>query len=126
MPTAGGYAYCIYETAKKKDEWIGLNEPGHAFVVKSADPAKETVRVDYEGRTISLTLKVAKVASSGPAGAMGPLQGAAPGAFVGASAADEQRRLDQVAQEVRRRRLEREKALQAAQQGLPRPQMPNR
>src|ERR1700684_2322158 len=47
MPTADGVAYCIYDTAKKKDVWVGLNESGHDFVVKSADASSDSVSVQY-------------------------------------------------------------------------------
>ncbi len=120
MSTAQGVAYCIYDTAKKTSEWVGLNEAGNDFVVKSADPANDAVTVDFQGRSLRLVLRTSKVASAGAAGGPG-----GPSAMPGASApvvlnpnpADEQRRLDAVAQEVRRRRMEREKAVQATQGG---------
>jgi type II secretory pathway component PulC len=111
MATAEGSQYCIYEAAKKKSTWVGLNENGHDFVIKTADSNADRVSVDYQGRIFQLELHAAKIASSGSGSAAamnavaGPVQ-ATP------TAAEEQRRLDAVAQEVRRRRLEREKALQ--------------
>jgi hypothetical protein len=120
MSTAGGMAYCIYDTAKKKDVWVGLNEGGHDFVVRSADSASESVKVDYQGRTLNLTLHAARVASAGPAALSAAPSGvvANPGlSLTPPTPADEQKRLDAVAQEVRRRRLEREKAIQDAPQG---------
>jgi hypothetical protein len=103
-----GSAYCIYDTAKKRDVWVGLNEPGHDFVVKAADPGSDSVTVAYQGRILKLSLHTAKVNSAGAGGA-GPVASPA-AAVVTPSPADEQRRLDAVAQEVRRRRAEREKA----------------
>src|SRR5580692_7544930 len=64
MGVPGGYAYCIYDTAKKTSAWVGLNERGNDFVVKSADPTKESVTVDFQGRSLQLVLRTAKVASS--------------------------------------------------------------
>jgi len=120
MALADGASYCIYDTAKKKDFWVGLNESGHDFVVKSADPDGESVMVDYQGRSMHLEFHTSKVESSGPATAVtaGP-RGGPPGnpltstVVLNPTPADEQRRLDAVAQEVRRRRMEREKAVQA-------------
>jgi hypothetical protein len=119
MATSQGVAYCIYDTAKKTSAWVGLNERGNDFVVKAADAASESVTVDFQGRSLRLVLRTAKVASSGVAG--GPGSPGNPTAVtssvvVNPSPADEQRRLDAVAQEVRRRRLERERAVQAAAQ----------
>ncbi len=116
MGVPGGFAYCIYDTAKKTSAWVGLNERGNDFVVKSADPAKESVTVDFQGRSLQLVLRTAKVASSGAAA--GPQAPAVASSVVlNPSMADEQRRLDAVAQEVRRRRLERERAVQSTAPG---------
>jgi hypothetical protein len=109
MPTDSGWAFCIYDTAKKKNVWVGLNEQGHDFIVKSADPGADSVTVSYQGRVMKLDLHTAKVATA-------PVQAspAGPAATVplNPSPADEQRRLDAVAQEVRRRRAERERSAQ--------------
>jgi hypothetical protein len=124
METSDGVAYCIYDTAKKRTLWVGLNESGHDFTVRSADAASDSIRVDYQGRSLKLTLRAAKVASSGP------VQGAAPAqvaplspVVLNPTPADEQRRLDAVSQEVRRRKMERERAAldtqNGPQQGLP-------
>jgi hypothetical protein len=110
MSTPEGSAFCIYDTAKKKNVWVGLNESGHDFVVKTADPASDSVTVSYQGRTMRLDLHTAKV-SAAPVQA--PPTGPVPGSVVvNPSPADEQRRLDAVAQEVRRRRAERERSTQ--------------
>jgi hypothetical protein len=122
MSTPDGAAFCIYDTAKKKDAWVGLNESGHDFVVKSADPSSDTVTVDYQGRSMKLTLRAAKVTSAGSAAAatgvppVNPAM-AVPNVVLNPTPADEQRRLDAVAQEVRRRRMERERASQDVQNG---------
>lgn len=135
MAMPEGMAYCIYDVAKKKASWVGLNEAGHDFVVKGSDADTDTVTVDYQGRSMHLTLRTAKVASSGTAAAAiaGPGANAAIAStvVVNPTPADEQKRLDAVAQEVRRRRLEREKAIQAPQPGQapgggPPPASPNR
>jgi hypothetical protein len=128
MSTSQGVAYCIYDTAKKSSAWVGLNEKGNDFVVKAADPAGESVTVEFQGRSLKLLLRTAKVASAGPAGGGGqpvPAPGAvANSVMLNPSPADEQRRLDAVAQEVRRRRMERERAVQSAQDGTPGPNAP--
>jgi hypothetical protein len=110
MTTPEGAAFCIYDTAKKKNVWVGLNEPGHDFVVKTADASSDSVTVSYQGRTMKLDLHTAKVASA-PAQAT-PAGPVASSVVVNPSPADEQRRLDAVAQEVRRRRAERERSAQ--------------
>jgi hypothetical protein len=125
MSTQDGLAYCIYESAKKKDVWVGVNETGHDFVVKSADSSSDSVSVQYQGRSVKLTLRTAKVASAGPAAAV-PAGGGINQVALNPSPADEQRRLDAVAQEVRRRKQEREKAVLESQNGGTPPPAPNR
>lgn len=116
MASSDGTQYCIYDTAKRKSTWVGLNESGHDFTVKTAEANADRISVEYQGRIIPLELHAAKVNSSGngsaaAASAVAGVVQAAP------SPAEEQRRLDAVAQEVRRRRMERERALQPAQSG---------
>ncbi len=111
MSMPEGPAFCIYDVAKKKAVWVGLNEAGHEFTVKSSDPASDSVSVDYQGRPMKLTLRTAKVSSAGSPAVAAP-SAVASSVVVNPSPADEQKRLDAVAQEVRRRRQEREKAMQ--------------
>jgi len=125
MSTPDGVAFCIYDTAKKRDVWVGLNETGHDFVVKSADAASDSVSVQYQGRSMKLTLRTAKVASAGAA-VVPPVPQNSPAVALNPSPADEQKRLDAVAQEVRRRKQEREKAVLDIQNGVsPQPPIPN-
>jgi hypothetical protein len=111
MTTPEGTAYCIYDTAKKSSMWVALNEQGNPFVVTSADPSSDSVTVAFQGRDIRLALKASKVSSAGP-GSSGP-GNLISSVVVNPNASDEQRRLDAVAAEVRRRRQERERAIQA-------------
>jgi hypothetical protein len=121
MSTSQGTEYCIYDVVKRTSAWVGLNEQGPGFVVKSADPASDSVTVEFQGRTMNLVLRTAKVASAGSAAPVANPQGGASAitqtVVLNPTPADEQRRLDAVAAEVRRRRMEREKAAQDAQAG---------
>jgi hypothetical protein len=134
MTSMGGQAsFLIYDVNKKKDIWVGMNEAGNDFVVRAVDPGSDAVTVDYQGHSMKLELHTSKVASSGNAM---PPTGVAPGAspavastaVAGQPPSDEQRRLDAVAQEVRRRRMERERAAQGGQDQAPGafPNVPNR
>jgi hypothetical protein len=127
MATSQGTAYCIFDTVKKTSTWVGMNESGYDFVVKSADAGGENVTVDFKGQTLRLALRTSKV-SSAPAvaaGSAGALA-AAPPPVLNPTPADEQRRLDAVATEVRRRKMERERAIQDAQNSGVQPSVPNR
>jgi hypothetical protein len=117
MTTSQGTEYCIYDAVKKSSAWVALNEAGNGFVVKSADPSGDNVTVEYQGRTLVLALRTAKIASAGPgmAAPAGNPSAVTQSVVLNPTPADEQRRLDAVAAEVRRRRQEREKAAQDAQ-----------
>jgi hypothetical protein len=125
MATSDGVQFCIYDSAKKKDVWVGLNETGNDFVVRTADPSQDRASVEYQGRIIRLDLHSAKVTSAGAAGQPPMASAIATSQTLSTSPADEQKRLDAVAQEVRRRRLERERAMQQPP-GAPAPGAPNR
>jgi hypothetical protein len=128
MSTADGIAVCIYDTAKKTGTWVGLNEPGYDFLVRSADASGDSATVRYQGRDIKLTLRSAKVASSGTgqAAIAGSPDALSP-AVLNPTPGDEQKRLDAVAAEVHRRRQERERAAQApGAPGAAPPASPNR
>jgi hypothetical protein len=125
MSAGEGYMFSIYDSAHKNSAWARLNETGHPFVVRSHDEARDSVTVEYQGRTLTLALRTAKVASA-PVNLPQPPQAApAPGGpqpiggpvVLNPSPADEQRRLEAIAAEVNRRRMIRQQALQASRQG---------
>ncbi|HEY3757808.1 MAG TPA: hypothetical protein VGL42_16760 [Opitutaceae bacterium] len=111
MSTTDGVKYNIYNPAKKGSVWLGVNEPGDGFVIKSGDLDRDSVTVEANGQRFTLSMKQVKT----NAGAFGGLP---PGGVVlRPTPADEAARLQAVADEVRRRRLLREQA--AAQQRAP-------
>jgi hypothetical protein len=112
MSTAGGTRYCIYDPVKKTSAWVGMNEAGGSFLVKSADPVRDTVTLQVSGQVMTLALHESKVVSLGfgspvasppPSGAMGPV-------VLRPTPEDEQRRLQAITEEVRRRRELRQRA----------------
>jgi hypothetical protein len=127
MAAGEGYMFSIYDSTNKSSVWSRLNETGHPFVVKSHDETRDSVTVDHQGRTLTLALRTAKVASApvnmpqpAPTGptptAPQPIGGPV---VLNPSPADEQRRLEAIAAEVNRRRMIRQQALQASRQGGP-------
>lgn len=123
MAIGDGYMFSIYDTARKTSSWVKLNDRGHDFVVKNYDPQRDVVTIDYQGRSLNLTLRTAKVVSapvqalptpalaSPPAPAPQPIGGPV---VLNPTPADEQRRLEAIAAEVNRRRMIRQQALQAS------------
>ncbi len=124
MASGDSYMFSIYDSTKRISTWLGLNEIGREFVVRSYDDARDTVTVDHAGRTLTLALKTAKVASAPmmaqpaanfapPPSAPQPIGGPV---VLNPTPADEQRRLEAIAAEVNRRRMIRQQALQASRQ----------
>jgi len=110
MSTSDGLRVCIYNVATKTSKWVGLNESGldNKFVVKSADPDHDTASVLSDGRLLTLSLRKAKVEASTAGGWNGSNLPPGVSVVLNPTAADEQRRLQAIADEVRRRRLARE------------------
>lgn len=130
MVTSEGLKVRIVEPSRKTGAWLLVNErdPSLEFVVKQYDSEHDTVKVEYQGQTLTLAQHVARVASAGapqnPAQnfQLGGIQGMPPSiaqsVVVNPTPADEQRRLDAVAAEVARRRAMREQAAQQVSQGV--------
>jgi hypothetical protein len=127
MDTGSGLLFGIFDPAKKVSVWSKLNEKDHDFLVKSYDATNEMVTVQHGGRTLNLAMRASKVASSGQATAPPPMSAptgmptaVTQSVVLNPTPADEQRRLEAVATEVRRRRALREQAsIQAAQGQTP-------
>lgn len=136
MAVGDSYMFSIYDSTHKSSSWARLNENGHGFVVRSHDATRDSVTVDYQGRTLTLALRTAKVASApvnipqpaaaptAPAPAQGPQPIGGP-VVLNPSPADEQRRLEAIAAEVNRRRMIRQQALQASRQANGAQNQPN-
>lgn len=126
--------FSILDTGARRAEWVGLKEGGHAFQVKSYDPDNETVALDYQGRSLSLKLRTARVSAMAmppPQVTAGPQPVAGPGAPGGpavtpAPSTTEAQRLAQVAEEIRRRRALRQQAQQQPANPPPQPNQPPR
>ena len=127
--------FSIYDTSRRTSAWTKLNEVGRDYIVRTYDSSKDTVTVDFQGRTIALALHTAKVVSApinfAPPPGLSPVPPPIGGPVVlNPTPADEQRRLEAIAAEVNRRRMMRQQALQASreaasQQQLPPPGPPN-
>jgi hypothetical protein len=116
----------VYDNTSHAGRWVGLNEEGSTFVVRSFDPVKGVARVSYQGRELTLALKQAKiVAAAVPAAPAPAAVPASPGpgqpVVAGATPSTEEAvRLAAIAEEIRRRRALRQQAL-----AVPPPPAPN-
>jgi len=127
--------FSIADTASRRAEWVSLNESGRPFLVKNYDPESETVTLDYQGRSMSLKLRTARITAMAmppPQVAAQPQPGQLPGpvplpaAALSAPGATEAQRLAQVAEEIRRRRALRQQTQQQPTPPAPQPNQPPR
>lgn len=122
LSMGGRTSFNIYDPATKSSSWVGLNESGQPYTVKNFDAATERVTVEYQGRSLALVLQrpkiVAAPVTAAPAGPPSKTPTPMPAAVLNPTPADEARRLEAVAAEVRRRRALRQQAaqMQAQQQ----------
>lgn len=142
--TPEGTLYRIIDPARKAGTFLKLNERDSNFdvVIKSFDPNNDMLTIEHQGRTLTLEQRKEKIVSSGNAASMPPpmpqqMPNVAPAVtqsvVLNPTPADEQKRLEAVAQEVARRRALREQAQQTISQGgtpqvviPPPPQQPQR
>lgn len=114
---AGGYLFSVYDQGRREAGWVRLNEPGQPFVARHYDAAKDTLTIEHAGQAQTLALKRAPVqplAAAPPAQASPPplptTGTATPPAAGNASSpanvtnAQEAQRLQNIADEIRRRR----------------------
>jgi hypothetical protein len=122
---SGEVLFSLFDPAAKASRWVGLNEPGNPFTVRSYDSAKGEVKVAYQGRDIVLGLKQATVIALAappvavPISSVNPPPNAASG-----PPNDEAVRLAQIAEEIARRRALRAQARQQANPAIPTPAPP--
>ena len=98
--------FSIYETATRRSNWVELNDPVNGFSVKSYDAAKENITADYQGKTMTLAIKRAPAVAQ-------PMQQPVSNGMVmpgnnapvpGAPTSVDQQRMQQIQEEIRRRR----------------------
>jgi len=110
--TAQGPKFSIYDPTQRLSTWVGLEEKGRPFIVRSYDASRDTVRVEFQGQTVTLGLKSAKVSAAPLENFTPPTRPLNEPVALDPTPADEQRRLEAIAAEVNRRRALRQKALQ--------------
>ena len=106
---ASGTAYSLFDSAAAKGFWISAEDTSGPIQVKSYDAASGTLEVSQNGKALKLKLKQAVIQAGQSVAAMMPppvnpvTPGKQPGIAPGGNANDA-RRLEAVAAEVRRRR----------------------
>ncbi len=113
VSTREGLLFGIYDRTRNTGAWVRQGERGGEFNVVAYDAANEWVTVEYQGQKLTLSLPSARVGQAAPSAVPAPASnGAIP--TVSSANPDEQRRLESVAAEVRRRRALRQSAVNNA------------
>ena len=128
-----GLQFRLFDPAKKSGVWVRLNQRNEELdvVARRYDDEQKALTIEHQGRSITLSMRVAKVVSGGapvqapnppvaapsvPAPAVNVAPAVTQSVVVNPTPADEQRRLEAVAAEVARRRAIREQAAQQVNQ----------
>lgn len=114
----GEYFFNLYIAANTRSKWLGLDETyDEKLTVKTYDADKQQLTVDYQGKTLTLTLGSAKRITTAAAPSNPPPATAQPAnqAVQPGPAISDQERLSKIADEIRRRRALRQQALQKNQ-----------
>ena len=133
IATPAGLTFGIYEPGTQKGTWVTQGEKTSAFVVRSYDAERSAVMVEYQGQVQTLVLKEAKFdgtvapTSAPPVAGMPPIRPPSAGnPQPSMNQADEAKRLETVAAEVRRRRAARAAASQPGSPPMPAQAQPGR
>lgn len=76
----GAYQFSIFDQGSGKAEWVRIDERGFPFVAKSFNRERDSLTVEHRGRTVVLALQAAKTAAAtnnAPPNTPPPLPGAA-------------------------------------------------
>jgi hypothetical protein len=123
MAAPEGTLFGLFDPVQKKGGWVKLNEAGRDFLVRTYDAANDAVTVEYQGRTLNLALKSAKIEAMPAVALAGPPRPAAGPQAGPTPSVDDTKRIEAVAAEVARRRQARQAAAQQQPQPPP-PQQP--
>lgn len=115
MAASEGTLFGLFDPVQKKGGWVKLNEAGRDFLVRTYDAANDAVTVEYQGRTLNLALKSAKIETMSAVALAGPPRPATSPQVGPTPSADDAKRVEAVAAEVARRRQARQAALQQQQ-----------
>ena len=115
ITTKDGVFFGLYDRTKQTGAWVKKEDAGADFVVHSYDASSDMVAVDYHGQKFNLTLSSSKIGAAAPSAPMNfPVAGQtgtqATGPAQAVARVDDQRRLETISAEVRRRRALRQGA----------------
>jgi hypothetical protein len=65
----GAFAFSIYDQGSRQSNWVKLGENGHSFTARSFDRERDALTVEHQGRTQVLTLQPARMSSQQTGGA---------------------------------------------------------
>ncbi|HEY4245443.1 MAG TPA: hypothetical protein VGM64_01240 [Lacunisphaera sp.] len=112
--------FSIYETATRRSNWVELNDPVNGFSIKSYDAGKQAITVDYQGKAMTLAIKQAPAVAqvyqapppqTGPVPVMQTPGNPSLQAGPTMPTAIDQQRIQQIQEEIRRRRALRNQAI---------------
>jgi hypothetical protein len=100
----GKTTFSIFDPTNNRSHWLGLNQTEGGFTILEYKPKEDSIVVRHDGRTRTISLHEAKVqamAEAAPAPTPGRAQG---GVAASQPAASPEERMQNLAEEIRRRR----------------------
>jgi hypothetical protein len=107
ITTKEGVLFGLYDRTKQTGSWVRQGDKSTDFVVNAYDAANDTLSFEYQGQKFNLTLASSRINTAAPsAPPSAPPSPAGPGivAATPGGRGDDQRKLESIAAEVRRRR----------------------
>ncbi|MBW8781152.1 MAG: hypothetical protein JF599_04590 [Verrucomicrobia bacterium] len=111
ITTKEGVLFGLYDRTKQTGSWVRQGDKSTDFVVNAYDAGNDTLSFEYQGQKFNLTLASSRIntaAPSAPPSVPSPTGGTNVVATPGRG--DDQRKLESIAAEVRRRRALRQGA----------------
>lgn len=68
----GSYRFSIFDQGTGQSNWVGIEEKGYPFVVRSFNRERDELTVEHQGRSVVLGLQPARMASAAVAGPASP------------------------------------------------------
>jgi hypothetical protein len=113
IATKEGMLFGLYDRTKNLGAWVKQDDKSSDFQVSSYDATNDQVTVNYQGQSVTIPLSSSKIAAAAPSAL--PVVNAPQANQPNVQAqADNRRRLESVAAEVRRRRALRQSATTSA------------
>jgi hypothetical protein len=119
----GVETFSLFDPTENRRFWLGLNQTDSGFTVTDYNPKEDSVVVKHEGKTRTIALHEAKIQAMAEAPTPATARPGPGGRPTAQPAASPEERMQDLAEEIRRRREIRRQLVEGAQQQSPTPEV---